>query len=578
MLYHFNNMPFKLAVLHIAGYTVLLLASVLLTLPARAADSILQQEAQQKTQQHLQNIEEQRQLDQRKEQQKRIERLKPKSKQKIDNTIPIPTTIPTTAHCFKLKNVQLTNHQLITTNDVASAIKPYIGQCIAKALLIKIQGTLNKIYLEQGYTTSRVFLVVGHNIKSGTVRFSAAEGKVAAIIVNTNNEDDQKLATVFDVQSEQYFYLPDFEKAIDNINRLESTKAKLKIEPADKQGYSNIKVAHTSKDNVRITFKADDNGDENTSKIRNTLSIKWENLTKKADMLYLSVTKGKNEESDTYSRSVSLSYESILGGIKTYSSLTHTKYSIPLGGAVDVFAVTTGNATNYQFEASNLFYRTKKLKLKLAPFFSIYGSHSYINDTLIDTSSFEHETVGLRSTNVAYFLKGNASLGITYEAGRQRDELPEQLTSESESFQLAKWNMRIAHPLFYNQLQYAIALNSQRVYSKIKSIKKQSFAARGIPNANVTTNGRKISHSLNLDMSKYFFKVSLFYEQGIGKDFDGNKVHETTGSGYELTLLYKKLFACSYTADQGRKYKHLTIKDKSTLKSTNWSCQASYAF
>ena len=90
--------------------------------------------------------------------------------------------------------------------------------------------------MDRGYVTSKVYLKP-QNISGGVIEIYAIEGKVEDF-----KNDDLYIKSAFFNQKEDYLNLRDLEVGIENINRLKSNSAKLKLEPGTQPGLTIIDV------------------------------------------------------------------------------------------------------------------------------------------------------------------------------------------------------------------------------------------------------------------------------------------------------------------------------------------------
>ena len=87
---------------------------------------------------------------------------------------------------IQVQRIEITGSTILTSEQIESLTKPLEGRTVAFEDLTKVVNDINKIYVKQGYTTSRAVLEQ-QTISNGIVRIQVIEGTIEDIEVKGNH-------------------------------------------------------------------------------------------------------------------------------------------------------------------------------------------------------------------------------------------------------------------------------------------------------------------------------------------------------------------------------------------------------
>ena len=364
----------------------------------------------------------QRQLKQRQQQDFRdyLEELKGPGKDKggIEG-IPQPTQpqLPHSDRCFDVHDITFKGATVLSDSEQSHVARPFLGQCLTLEKINEIVRAVTNLYVEKGFVTARASLPQ-QDIADGSLEILVMEGHVEGFDLKGVSEAEQRqLATAFPGLEGELLNLRDLEQGLDQMNRLASNNATMKMEPGQERGGSIVAIENQKSKPWRASFGLDNSGYKSTGNRQRTMTLGYDNylnlnetysLTLSQDDHANDLGKGANEASGyfsipygywtlTYSGSYSDSLSTITGTSATYRSESTTRTH-----QVDVDRVLHRNADGKT---------TGTLGLKT------YSSKSYIDGTELDSSSYRFTSLSGSLAHTRKLFGGSLSLEGTYTRG-----------------------------------------------------------------------------------------------------------------------------------------------------------------
>lgn len=187
-------------------------------------------------------------------------------------------TIPIESPCFDIKTVQLKGNTLLARDDIEHIIVPYKGQCLGKNGVNQLMAKLTTAYIDHGYITSRVY-IPPQDLTTGILEFIVIEGTLENFSINNNSaQDRRKLWWAMPPQSGNYLSIAEIEQGIDQINRVPSANAKMKLWPGRETGATHIQVLNTTQDEFRGNLEWNNEGQASTGKQKIRFGMDADNI------------------------------------------------------------------------------------------------------------------------------------------------------------------------------------------------------------------------------------------------------------------------------------------------------------
>jgi hemolysin activation/secretion protein len=408
------------------------------------------------------------------------------------------------------------------------------GKCLTKTDLQNIRQLIQNYYIEKGYVLARVYFDK-KNISQAIIEIVVEEGKVSNLEIKDNSKINDAMPLrrslqrffAFGFTKDQTVNLRDIEQGLDQINRLSSNNAKMDMTPSElKDGYSDIVINNQVKNISKPSIAINNSGNENTGKVRETITLDQDNLIGVNDNIYLSHSRsdydGVNKKyfkSDYVAASIPFAYYT-LGTSYSYSNyLTTARTSLSS-------SVSSGNTRSSSYYVSKVLARDKKYKISLKADLANIKNSNYLNDVFLDVSSRELTVGKLSLDNIFYtnfgtiFLQPKYNKGVDWvgakkdsknlnqDAARAQFNLYGLYGSFSNNFSIPKTNVSLFHNLSFDS-QYS----EDRLFSSEQISIGGRYTIRGFEESSIGgDNGYYIKNDLTVNtfqLASEFMQKSL---------------------------------------------------------------------
>lgn len=472
--------------------------------------------------------------------------------------------------CFLIKEIKLLGVESLLKKERKEIISPYQEQCLSLSDIEKLRNRINNFYIQKGYIMSRVYLVPSQNLKDGILEFQVKEGEVEDIRINDNKNlsDRTRILTAFPYDRES-FNLRDVEQGLDQINRLQSSNAIMKILPGNEAGKSIIEITNLQQRTFNAKIGYDNLGQESTGERRRVLTVQQDNLLMLNDNLYISYT--HDQEANDY--------------IKHNRNL-YTNLSIPYGywlyqiSATDSRYLNTvqldnnslkssGSTTSYSFEASRVVHRGKKTNTSVSGNLTKRDTKAYIDGSKLDVSSRKLSTLDLGLKHRINLDNTNLSFGVNYVRGLTSfNALQDSENLESDDpkaqFEMLKLNgslykrFKILKQDFNFSTNIFGQISKDALYPSEQVNIGDFYSVRGFKNNSISSdNGGYIRNELSMPISNIgvLKGLNLFVGYDYGMVFSKAKSDASLNGKSKASLsglstgfkYYNKYFDCNLT-------------------------------
>ncbi len=387
----------------------------------------------------------------------------------IPESKPPAPALPASDVCFDIKQIVFEGADNMLEEERIALQREWLGRCMTLADIDALRSKIERFYIESGWIMARAYLKPGQNIKSGTLRYVIHEGKLDSVRLNLNGLSDRmQAATAFPGMLEESIYLRDIEQGMDQINRLASSRATMKIEPVEQRaGYSRLLINNLPHNPYRLSLSFDNHGSQSTGEQRGSLMLESDNLLSLNDSISLNLsesTEGRAESSNSsYSLNLSIPY-----GYWLYTlSLSQSQYQTTSRGDNVVF-VTQGNSQTDSLDISRVIHRDKSSKTTAGLVLNIKDTETLLQDVLLQTGTRKLVVADVQLQHVARRKDGNWTAQMTYSRGLSvlGALLDDPLASDDvprAQFEKLAWNASLTHSFTWRdqQLQYSGALAGQ---------------------------------------------------------------------------------------------------------------------
>jgi hemolysin activation/secretion protein len=298
-------------------------------------------------------------------------------------TIKEETTLPVEEISFLIHTLELTGKKVDEFSWLQEMLHPYQEQKIGKEGLNLIVKRLTNALIARGYITTRI-VIPKQDLSSGTLKLVLVPGIIHSIHF-TNPSTRANWYTAFPTRPGNILNLRDLEQGLEQIKKVPSQDADMKIAPGDKPGESDVNITIKSSNPFRMTLSLDDSGTNATGKMQASTSFSFDNLLGINDLFYVSLNKDAQQEENQYgTRGNSYQFSAPYGYWTFTLSGSSYDYHQTIQGINQTF-LSSGKSDSTEFDMQRLIHRDQQSKTSLQ--FGIIKKHSqsYIADTEIES-------------------------------------------------------------------------------------------------------------------------------------------------------------------------------------------------
>lgn len=341
--------------------------------------------------------ERQKELERQKESAERSKALEPPKTQKGAKPAEEP------GPCFVIKRIQVTGNNIISSSKIHDITAQSEGKCMNKAMINQLLADINKVYFQKGFITSRAYLPP-QKIQTGTLKIQIVESTVESVNINEGHWRDRlKLWAAMPVKAGDVLQLRAIEQGIDQINRVSSANASMKLWPGNEIGTSWINVISNPKDQWRGRVALDNDGSESTGLYRVRFELEADNILALNDSWGLFYIGSKD------TNAVSFTYGMPFRNFSFYYSYSYSEFLNFISPVVDIY----GQSENQSLRADYMLLRFDKGQTKLTSALMVRESARWVIDVQLEPQTFSSARVGINQTYKASYGLWVFDIGYT---------------------------------------------------------------------------------------------------------------------------------------------------------------------
>lgn len=302
--------------------------------------------------------------------------------------------------------------------------KKKLNNCFNKVDLNNLRKEIENFYLKKGFILARVYFDF-QNLEEKSLKIIIEEGKIDNFEIKDNSKINEKFNfrrnlqkfSAFGFTKEKVFNLRDVEQGLEQINRLSSQDAKMQIEPAKEQGYSNVIIENNVKKLTNLSLGFDNAGNQRTGKNRYKIALNQDNLFGFNDNIFINYTKsGDFESGQGFSKSVYAMASIPFGYWNFGASYSNSNYLLVSKGQARSVR-SSGNSEHLTYFVERVLLRGQKYKISLKTELEKNDTDSYLEDTYIPINSRENSAGNIYLTNIFYLKNASIYLQPRYSKG-----------------------------------------------------------------------------------------------------------------------------------------------------------------
>ncbi|MBU0751968.1 MAG: ShlB/FhaC/HecB family hemolysin secretion/activation protein [Gammaproteobacteria bacterium] len=377
-----------------------------------------------------------------------------------------------------------------TTDGKADPAK---GRCLGTRGVNVVMGRIQSAIVARGYVTTRV-LAAPQDLSGGTLELTIVPGRIRAVRLAEGSGPHRTLANAVPARPGNLLDLRDIEHGLENLKRVPSAEADIRIEPADaadgaeaRPGESDLVVAWKQGFPLRASLSLDDGGSKATGKTQAGLILSFDRPLGLDDLLYLGRTGDAGGRFDDGGGA-----HGTRGYVAHYSvpfdywllafNASGNRYRQSVAGANQTY-LYSGDSRNADIKLARLVYRDAARKTTLSVRGWYRASRNFIDDTEVEVQRRRQAGLEAGLSHREFIGAATLDADLAWRFGSGAFETlhaPEEAFGEGSSRpELVIADLRLNLPFAFGgqRLRYAAAVRAQ--WDRTALVPQDRFAIGG---------------------------------------------------------------------------------------------------
>ncbi len=467
--------------------------------------------------------------------------------------------------CFRIDKIIFSTNKILSKKDEKNLVQDYVGKCISLWQITKINKKISDHLIASGYATSRSE-VPQQSLSSGILRFEIIESNLEEIIFNQEKFSDkvQKFTAFGLIKRNEVLNLRSIEQGLEQVNRLRSNSATIKILPSKNEKSSLVAVENNPKNRTFLSAAYDNSGNKLTGSRRETIGLSHDNLFWLNDNLTINRTANdldKNRKDGGGTNSTSASFSVPLSWYNLTINYSKSSYFF-WEGTSERFK-SSGVTSTKSVSLDRILFKDKKIKLASNFNLTTRYRQNFINDTKVQVSSRKASIASASLPATFFFENSSLFLKPTYSKGlnildSKKDDPNIAKNSVHAEFDILKFYGNLSQKLQISEVPIAYNLSFDSQFSKQKLYSNDQFSVGGIHSVRgfkegviSGDSGYNVKNEFSANLGKIFapflseknsqcltrlnhFSVAPFYDYGHIQLKAGQGSGRLSGAGFKL--------------------------------------------
>lgn len=318
--------------------------------------------------------------------------------------------------CVTVREIRVQGATLLSPRSIRKLVSRYEGQCLNLDGINAVLQSLTNAYVERGNVTSRAVLGP-QDLGSGVLVVYIIEGRVESIGPDAaSSMQPRQFLTIFPGVQGSVLQLRDIEQGLEQLNRLPSNNAAMRIEPGAQAGASRVLISNVQTRAWRLSAGVDNLGQESTGLAQYTLGFEKDNFLGCNDQLAVYWTSAMPRVAgqfgnpwEGYSDSLSALFSVPFGYWLLSGSASRFNYTTQVAGLNQDYT-SSGTTTAARLNLDRVIWRDAAGKLSLGTFIQYRDVVNRFEGERLAASSYRLTTTGLTAAYVRRMLGGVLTL------------------------------------------------------------------------------------------------------------------------------------------------------------------------
>lgn len=460
--------------------------------------------------------------------------------------------------CKLISVVEIEHADTMKIESHQEIIRKYQNKCLNIDDIERLIGEIVNNYIARGYISVRAY-VQPQDLAQGKLRILVVEGNLENIIIDRNGSSSNEninLFTAFPWIEGKILNIRDIEQGIDQINRLSSNNATMRIMPGKKAGGSVIAIENIPAPRWHISTSIDNHGSTSTGERQGSGSLIIDNPLNLNDMITYSHTRTLNGNfASQHSMVNALMYSIPLGYFTLSLSHSRSDYATTIH-AIGGDLLSEGDTKNTSLSVEYVAYRDSVDRVSVNTAVGSKESNAYLEKQFLEVSSRKLATVSLGIAWNSILMGGSINMNVDHIRGvKWFDALedPDYLPPTSPHAQFRKWtyglNWMKPFQIAEQNVVYSLSLNGQYGTDVLYGSEQFSlgglYSVRGYRNGSIAgdsgfyiRNDISFPNTFVLNGNNFRVKPSLGFDFGEIQDRYGEKGGVMSGCNVGLNTAF----------------------------------------
>lgn len=443
--------------------------------------------------------------------------------------------------CLDINNIQVVGNQLLSNRTIQEITAPYATQCMNARAIEVLMSQITAAYLNKGYVAARVYLPE-QDLKTGTLKLQVEEGRLTELKTTERAEGTLSLSTALINVKGKPLNLRDLEQAIDQINRLQSNNATMKIEAGAQPGDSIVIFDNEPSKRISGYLSYDNKGQDSTGENQAALGLSLDNAFGLNDLLSVSYNRSlpfKINRTDSYSGSVM--YVLPFGYNTLNLNASRSEYDSTLDTGLSRL-ISHGETVTYSGKLDRLVYRGLNSQLRINAGLTSKDTEAFLENIKLGVSSRKLSVMDLGLSYSDRLLTGLVNMNVGYSKGLKifnALEDAENLSDDMPKAQFDKLSYGLSYLKGFNWLGQSFSFSSNLsgqyaldpLYGSEQFSIGSLYSVRGYNQNSLSgDHGFALKNDFTLNKAYEIKGTPIFARHTLGLDY--GKVDNKTNSNY----------------------------------------------
>jgi hemolysin activation/secretion protein len=420
---------------------------------------------------------------------------------------------------FFIREIILQNDELLSWREKRNLLEPYTNKEITYNDITILVRSITNVLIDKGYITARVKIPLDQNLNSGEIIITIVNGYIEDIVPEKDGFRQRlQVFMAFPFMEGDYLNIEDLDYGVEQMNKLGSNNASMKVMPAEELGFSKIVIYNETGDRLTVNVGFDNLGQETTGEQRYKISAGFDNLLSINDNIYFDYTGSANTDQDRkYNRVYTLNFTFPIGLWSLSTTYSRSEYMQYTEGLNTEFK-SSGTDISKALGIDWMIGRIKDNRFKAKSSLTLKEKENFIEDAIIESSSRNLSVlkIGMDYTTFlfggyfqinSYYYRGLKYFDAYKDSGEMGKDVPR---AQFNKYELGiTWNKPFA--VFNRNFTYAFSSSGQYAIETLYSSEKISvgdlYTVRGFKGDSISgDNGFYLRNDISLDDLTFIWK------------------------------------------------------------------------